>query len=328
MPNEQKNELTIMEWNLHGMAGSQNYKFPYRFIIEHIKRMGVLDLIVFTEFDSFRFNSEPEMEDDAKKFKDELERMGYEVFYTNLKGRQVKGEDQNWNGVGIAIKKELQPESCISDDYRKMQSGEIKDTENLKKIPDHLIVKCIKDGYEIFVVGTRIRPTSEIKVRRAQFDYLMNELIEDNMKNTIVIGDFNNGRFVSNDLTNEESYNYNVIKKVCEDKKYHLYTPGIKKVWKNNPRREVEELDVCVFSYVMKFKKYNKDCFAKYKLDHLITSFDADLKDYLNDKTRIRYDWKFIGDAYTNLGEYGNDIREFPDHAILYAKVKLDNLKK
>ncbi len=292
--------LKVMEWNLHGMTGFKgdklDYYFPSTLIIENIERLNP-DIIVFTEFCSFRFGKESIKEastsslnitEDAKKLKNWFDRNCYTLKYsTNNDGKNNK----KYNDVGIAIKN-----SIINNDEEKVN---IQREENW---PDYLGVCCKIKQREFYVMGVRIKPVDD---REKQFNKVIGEIKGKKMP-VIVLGDFNNG------YKSQEKDLYEYMKSECEKYDLQIYTPGLK---------DNGELDYGVFSYIY----YGKFGTSLMKIDHMITSFDAKISD-LNDRKQIGYDWGFIGDVYNNLRNYNevnNSFRNIPDHAIFYAEIAL-----
>lgn len=319
MQNEQKNELTIMEWNLHGKCGLEkkkgnivrNYVFPVELITKNIERIDP-DIIVFTEFVSFRFEEKWDdkgkdnpvnVNEDAKELKKWLEDNKYDLFYTPFSEEGI--QNQFWNGVGIAVKNEkIKAESKYNVDYRK---------DNNEIMPDHLTVSCsmfdnnLSKNIEFDVIGVRIRPMKNTNKMYEQLKNMLKKREEmSDFKEFIMIGDFNNGS-----RNNKSENSYEKIKEQVLSRKWNIYSPGV----------SIRDNDIIynklVFSYVR----------GEYisMLDHMITSFEA-----IEDVNDIGYDWKFMDDVYSNLGNFtnGESLRNIPDHAILYAKVNLDNLKK
>ncbi|GEM_PF-6811268 len=303
-----KIKLKVMEWNLHGMTGFRgdrlDYHFPSELITKNIERLKP-DIIVFTEFCSFRFGKEKINEtsksplnktDDAKKLKDWFDRNCYTLKYsTNNDGENNK----KYNDVGIAIKNSI---NIINNDEEKVNK------QRKEKWPDYLGVCCEIKQRKFYVMGVRIQTSDsseeDIKNRKEQFDKVIEEINKKKEKMPVIaLGDFNDG--------NDDLYEH--MKEKCKEKKPYIYTPGVD---------DNDNLDYGVFSYIY-YSKYGPSLM---KIDHMITSFDAGISD-LNDKNQIRYDWDFIGDAYTNFREYNKfnekSIRNIPDHAILYAEITL-----
>ena len=303
--------LKVMEWNLHGMTGFKgdklDYYFPSTLIIENIERLNP-DIIVFTEFCSFRFGKESIKEastsflnitEDAKKLKNWFDRNCYTLKYsTNNDGKNNK----KYNDVGIAIKNSI---NIINNENKQ---GE----ENW---PDYLGVCCKIKQKKFYVMGVRIQTSDgskkDIDNRKEQFGKVINEINEKKKEMpVIVLGDFNNG-------PGKNLYTY--MKTKCEENKpkLHLYTPGMK---------DNGKLDYGVFSYIYHYKIGNYTSGQSFmKIDHMITSFDAKISD-LNDRKQIGYDWGFIGDVYNNFRNYikeNNSFRYIPDHAIFYAEITL-----
>ena len=297
-------KLKVMEWNLHGMTGFKgdklDYYFPSTLIIENIERLNP-DIIVFTEFCSFRFEKEKIKEastsslnitDDAKKLKKWFDRNCYTLKYSTYNDGE---NNKKFNNVGIAIKNSI---NIINNDEEKVN---IQREENW---PDYLGVYCEVEQSKFYVMGVRIQTSDgkeeDIKNRKVQFDKVIEEI--KGKKPVIVLGDFNNGTM------SQEKVLYEYMKSECENNELHIYTPGME----GNG-----ELDYGVFSYTYRN--------SLMKIDHMITSFDAKISD-LNDRKQIGYDWGFIGDVYNNLRNYEkkiNSFRNIPDHAIFYAEITL-----
>lgn len=300
-----KRKIKVVEWNLHGMTGYNTkgnlaYHFPSKFIIENIERF-MPDIIVFTEFCSFRFGDEwnaPEKDsvlhkkDDTNALQTWFDENGYKLIYSEYN----KNNSKSRNDVGIAVKKEFNPTK--------------KEVDFVDAMPDYLGVYCTNPVNEktFLVAGVRIRPENDkggTGTRKQQFDYITQEIEQEKTGMPVIaVGDFNNG-VKSSTL----AYRYSMIEDVCNKKNLYIYTPGVKE--------DGKQLDYQVFSYVV------GDSLCK--LDHMITSFDAQIGD-LNNKEIIRYDWSFIGDVYNNLKEYNTineSLRNIPDHAIFYVEITL-----
>ena len=301
--NERK--IKVVEWNLHGMTGygpnkSLAYLFPSKLIIENIERF-MPDIIVFTEFCSFRFgdgwndpqkNSDLHSNNDTNELLNWFEENGYILNYSEYNSNY----DKSRNDVGIAVKEELNPEKIEVDFVNDM--------------PDYLGVECTNPVNEnkFFVSGVRIRPENDKEgkdTRKQQFDYVIQEIerVKKEMP-VIAVGDFNNGA-----KSSKQDYNYSMIEDKCNEKKLYIYTPGV--------IEDSKQLDYQVFSYVVGD--------FLFKIDHIITSFDAQI-DNLNNKEIIGYDWRFIGDVYNDLKKYNTinkSLRNIPDHAIFYAEITL-----
>ncbi len=306
--NERK--LKVLEWNLHGMTGFNGkgnieYYFPSQLIIENINRFNP-DIIVFTEFCSFRFCegwNNPTKDtvlhntDDTKALEKWFNENNYTLKYSHYNDG-IKNKE--YNDVGIAIKMN-----------EKNTTFEIEE-KKYKSWPDYLGVCCTNEEYShnnYYLMGVRIQTgnkKTDVQDKKDQFNKIIKEInLKKKEKPVIVLGDFNNGT-QSNDL-------YKYMESECEKNDLHIYTPGV------SVSGDKTELDYGVFSYA--FGK------SLMKIDHMITSFDAKVYD-LNDRKQIGYDWGFIGDVYNNFRNYNkvnNSFRNIPDHAIFYAEITLPN---
>ena len=299
-----KIKLKVMEWNLHGMTGfngkgNVDYFFPSKLIIKNINRLKP-DIIVFTEFCSFRFGegwndttkkTVIHRKDDVDKLKKWFDRKGYILQYSEHNDGK---DNKKCNDVGIAIKNSI---NIINNEENEVNK------QRKENWPDYMDVCCKIKQSKFYVMGVRIKPVGD-KDREKQFDNVIDEINGKKMP-VIALGDFNNG-------PGENLYTY--MKTKCEENKpkLHLYTPG----WKGSGDKQ--QLDFGVFSY-------NNGWTSLMKIDHMITSFDAKISD-LNDRKQIGYDWGFIGDVYNNFRNYNevnNSFRNIPDHAIFYAEITL-----
>ncbi|HER9585290.1 TPA: endonuclease/exonuclease/phosphatase family protein [Streptococcus pyogenes] len=253
-------QLTVLTWNLNQRSGLGR-KIPD--MVVHELQQFKSDIICLTEYVKTKNHS---------LFCSKLQNIGYETF------ENISSPDfvDFGNELLIAIKSDV-----ISD-------SKVISIDNDDNNPNFLRVTVNIFGKELNIIGTRIKTggediTTDFKERKIQLDNLISNLPE-SQKNTIVLGDFNNGFFKQSDDIHtyqgkaREFYSYPLLKLEMNKVGLTAYTPPQSNSWK-----------YC-------------------KLDHIFANIPI---------SNENYSWEFLKNP-----NYKRQVG-YPDHAILTATVEL-----
>lgn len=187
--------MRLMEWNIHGMGGTNYERIPVQIIIDEVKEISP-DVIVLLEFIKER--------DGWRELNDSLDKLEYEIHTTEYVPKR--------NGVLLAIRKKWR-------------------SEKVKEDIEFLEIKMGSAENSITIIGTRILTQGKYKKfleRKKLFDSLLSRLPKTHF---IMLYDANNGMIFSEKDKNyaydgeRKDYNYQYIWRQVEDRGWCLITP-------------------------------------------------------------------------------------------------------
>lgn len=280
--------LKIMEWNLN-FKSDREIKIA-SFIKERIENE---DIIIFTEVVKNY---------SVLQFMRDLNEFNFHESY-NTEGNQII----------IAIRRDIKVTRVISKIPK----------ISMNNSPNFLHIEVMINGLKYQLLGIRIRidngSEDDYKERRKQFEYFSNYISD--LDNVIILGDFNNS-YIRGDLEGSYSktkklyeknskgellvtrfFNYHMMKDMIGED-INVFTPSNKKSW--GLKCTDDRFD---YGYIQN--------------DHLMTSKSIFIEEF-------DYDWDFVcknKEKYCamNVDKTGRiDVEKgYPDHAVLWAKVKL-----
>ena len=283
-----RESLKIMEWNLN-FKSDKEVKIA-SFIKDRIENE---DIIIFTEIVK---------SDSVLQFMKDLNEFNfYESYNTEA------------NQIIIAIRRNIKVTRVISKIPK----------ISMYNAPNFLHIEIMINGVKYQVLGIRIRiddgSEDDYKERRKQFEYFSNYISD--LDNVIILGDFNNS-YIRGDLKASYSKTKNLYEKNSKGEpcatrffNYHMmkdmigadintFTPSNKKSWGLKPTDDSFD-----YGYIQN--------------DHLMAS-----KGIIVEK--FDYDWDFVCKNKEKFRSMNSDKtgridveKGYPDHAILWAEVKL-----
>jgi|BioPla2DNA2_1021312.scaffolds.fasta_scaffold83292_2 hypothetical protein len=189
--------------------------------------------------------------------------------------------------------------------------------------PNFLHIEVLINGVKYQILGIRIRiddgSEEDYKDRRKQFEYFSNYISD--LDNVIILGDFNNS-YIRGDL----KASYSKTKKLYEkNSKGQLLTT---RFFNYHMMKDIIGEDINIFTPSNKkswgLKKINDSFDYGYiQNDHLMVSKGIFIEEY-------DYDWDFVCEnkekyQAMNADKTGSiDVEKgYPDHAVLWAEIKL-----
>ena len=298
--------LVAMEWNINARSGSADYIVPVHLISNEIFEKNP-HLFVLTEFVKSVGWS------DLKSILEEK----FDIYESPYSPKS--------NGICIGIRRDCGIEYLETRTQTSVFDASLNS-------PNFYEIRVKINSQVASIIGVRIRIAykakspkredriSEQKQRFEQYVHLINYVSQ--LKNVIVLGDFNNSRILGEETElNEEriktiysgkdsiEYNFQKIRAFAEkknDNKLSLYTPD----------GNLSSIGAFWDAQARKAKAPALNAAARHKYDHLITTTN-----YFPEK--LEYHWDFLNgyDAsnFTTKGEIRTGI---PDHAVLLCHLK------
>lgn len=290
--------MKILIWNINQRSSNCIKSLPL-FVVEEIMQQNA-DIVVLTELGALN---------------DFKETVLYKTLSKNYYIETNSKKNMDGNKIMIGVSKK------IVNNYKGkflFVDDEFTNTPNNEVYPNYLHVDLNLGNITLSIIGVRIRIANRDRkdylCRKAQIKNLLSHTKKQQLKNVIIVGDFNNSRIMGdmnktyndvkhlyryNSKGNEsalyDTYNYHILKDAFANENYAISTPS-----KGNQ---------------YSFYKNNYG----YKLDHIFTKG-------LN-STEPTYSWDFVHhhheyyyDNRTNQLNYSPNP-PFPDHAMLISNI-------
>lgn len=275
--------MSIFEWNIHQQGGVGKGIIP-PWVKDEVSGF---DIAVLTEFCGIC--------EGRSKFIASLEGVGYHC----VASQNPKGYKGVRNDILIAVKSNFSIQQCSWVPCYGVDHSD--------SIPENLRVDIDCNGSILSVVGVRIRARDNYKMRKQQFQWVLNQIVD--IKHPILIaGDFNHGKRESGN----PDWSISIMEGMLKNTGFALYTPEGSSIY-------------CV-------KNYNGYEFPD---DHFIAKgSEINLEPYNRDFTAhdpVAYRWgrDFQEPWYpgANLEELAKVDPSFPDHAILKGTLSFPRQK-